>query len=164
MIMDRDDSYWVAPVLFSIAAAVSLFALTRGQRQNTLLNEANDQPPIQRNELKALFKDSAFDLQFEKLLSDHKDINSPPNEYLDPYTLHIMDDPVTLSDNQTYNRNTAEYLLKYETLSPITRDSLDKEFYEENVQLRENIQGWITALNFEYNQDFSLSRKAMNKK
>lgn len=156
MIMDNGngEDNWRVPVLFG-ATAIGLFCAAR------YLNSKNIPLPIdQQSEFKALSDDSAFDQQFEQFLSEHLDtINPPPSEYLDPITLHIMDDPVMLSDNQTYNRKTALYLLKYESISPITGVPLFDCVFESNEKLRNEIQGWIAALNLEYNQHFSINNK-----
>ena len=138
-----DDS-WRGPLLFG-AAALSLVGITH------LLNRRSD-PRNEQEAAQRIMEDSDFEKSFHKTFDAHHDDMSIPPEYLDPISHHIMEDPVILSDGQTYNRNTAEYLLKYHKPSPLTRAELVQGYIEPNERLKSEIDSWIIALKYQFNK------------
>lgn len=66
--------------------------------------------------------------------------NEIPNEFLCPITLDIMRDPVICSDNFTYERSAILQIKN--SISPLTRQPIDKNNLISNVKLKELIHNF----------------------
>ncbi len=78
-----------------------------------------------------------------ELLAESKKINYDdcPEEFLDPLTYEIMEDPVILtSSNMTCDRQTIEIQLLSNPIYPYIRSSLTKEMLIPNKELKERIK------------------------
>lgn len=144
---DRDK--WIAPILFGVAA-LSIYSISRISNQEQPLMD-------EKTEFAALMNYShEIHIKIEKFLKIHPEIRIP-DEYIDPVTLQLMEDPVMLSDYQTYNRKTALLLLKYKKNSPhlISTPLLD-DFIEDKTDLKACIDSWLEALNLQYGKNFKI--------
>lgn len=147
---DKDN--WIAPILFGVAA-LSIYGITRISNQN------QEQPMDEKTEFAALMNYShAIHDKLDKFLIENAGENIIiPQEYLDPLTHQLMEDPVLLSDNQTYNRKTALLLIKYKKESPISPPTpLLEGCIEDNTQLKVCIESWLAALNLQYEKNFKI--------
>src|SRR5690606_17276346 len=119
-------------ILFGVAA-LSIYGISR------ISNQPSEKPMDEKSEFEALMNYShEIHHKIEKFLIEHpKERIVIPDEYLDPVTLQLMEDPVMLSDYQTYNRKTALLLLKYKKNSPhlISTPLLD-DFIEDKTDLK----------------------------
>lgn len=149
--MDDGRDNWIAPILFGVAA-ISLFSVAR------MSNQPLVSVPDEKSEFDALINyNHEIHRKLEKFLKVHSEEGIKiPDEYLDPFTLQLMEDPVLLSDYQTYNRNTALFLLKYKKNSPITGNTIIEDYIEDNTQLKACIESWLEALNLQYNKSFKI--------
>lgn len=149
---DKDN--WIGPLLFGVAA-LSIYGITRASNQPSLPEpELNEQ-----NEFAALmYHNHEIHDKLENFLKNHSEEGVKiPDEYLDPVTLQLMEDPVMLSDYQTYNRKTALLLLKYKKNSPVVpTHQLLEDFIEDKTELKACIESWLAALNLQYNKKFKI--------
>lgn len=77
-----------------------------------------------------------------------------PNQFLCPITLDIMSDPVICSDGYTYER--VSILALKNSLSPMTRQPIDKTILIPNIALRQLIEQYtqtLTQTQLKINQD-----------
>lgn len=155
---DSDKDNWIAPVLFGLAA-LSIYGIARASNQPQLPFQTQEKPMNEKSEFAALMHYShEIHNHLDNFLIEHSELRIKiPDEYVDPVTLQLMEDPVMLSDYQTYNRKTALLLLKYKKNSPVVpTHQLLEDFIEDKTELKECIESWLTALNLQYDKSFKI--------
>jgi hypothetical protein len=88
-------------------------------------------------------------------------INNIPEEFICPITLEIMVDPVLCEDGHTYERKSIERLTN--SISPLTRQPIDKRKLIPNRALKECIQRFIEPLNKEIRERDRLEKEKLEK-
>ena len=88
-------------------------------------------------------------------------INNIPEEFICPITLEIMVDPVLCEDGHTYERKSIERLTN--SISPLTRQLIDKTKLIPNRALKECIQRFIEPLNKEIRERDRLEKENLEK-
>jgi len=88
-------------------------------------------------------------------------INNIPEEFICPITLEIMVDPVLCEDGNTYERKSIERLTN--SISPLTRQPIDKRKLIPNRALKECIQRFIDPLNKEIRERDRLEKNKIEK-
>ena len=88
-------------------------------------------------------------------------IDNIPEEFICPITLEIMVDPVLCEDGHTYERKSIERLTN--SISPLTRQPIDKRKLIPNRALKECIQRFIEPLNREILERDRLEKEKLEK-
>ena len=88
-------------------------------------------------------------------------IDNIPEEFICPITLEIMEDPVLCEDGHTYERKAIQQLRT--SISPLTRQPIDKTKLIPNRALKECIQRFIEPLNKEIREKKITMRKRLEK-
>ena len=87
---------------------------------------------------------------------DNSEISEPPEEFLCPITLDIMEDPVIATDGYTYERVAIMQHLELNTMSPMTREEMNENQLLPNRNLKDAIDRWQRK---EKNQPLSRTRE-----
>ena len=88
-------------------------------------------------------------------------MTNTPEEFICPITLEIMVDPVLCEDGHTYERKSIERLTN--SISPLTRQPIDKRKLIPNRALKECIQRFIEPLNREILERDRLEKEKLEK-
>lgn len=80
--------------------------------------------------------------QFDNLSTQEMDLGEIPDEFLDPITSELMQDPVTLPSSQVVDRQTIIRHLLNDPTDPFTRNPLSEDMLEPNLELKEKIKAW----------------------
>ncbi len=82
----------------------------------------------------------------QRLESIHFDMDKIPKEFIDPVSLDIMENPVSLSDGHIYDQSTAAELIAHRNpKSPMTREVLERWHTKTIHVLRSQIVSFVEA-------------------
>jgi len=83
----------------------------------------------------------------QQMLNEEQDLGDVPDEFLDPITYTLMDDPVLLPTSKVIiDRSTIERHLLNDQTDPFNRSYLTHDMLEEAVEIKEKIRQWKQSL------------------
>mmetsp|Transcript_26677 Transcript_26677/g.30672 ORF Transcript_26677/g.30672 Transcript_26677/m.30672 type:complete len:474 (+) Transcript_26677:54-1475(+) len=95
--------------------------------------------------------DDRFDYEKIRLLRAQRlqNLKSIPEKYIDYFTLELLADPYETPSGYSYERFQLVQWLEYNFREPITRDYMREPELRENVELREEIDHWVSRVSAE---------------